>query len=252
MTTLNDVVSSVADQLARSDLDSQITREIGNAVVRFSRKLSYMTEVRGGLVILNKDQRWYPTFRLTDAAGLQETQGRGAVPFANVISFDYVRHASIDVLTALLTEDDLALLLEGDDEVALALESIPPNNQMNELCRLPIGEFEEWATFIAPSYLTGYAFYAGQFGCFPEHQGGAIYFSGHVKPLVPEVSTDTSVFFDQARELIEAAVCKAVSAKYIMDLERAAAFGALEAELLRDIQVETNTKATTGRIAPRW
>lgn len=254
MTTLNEVVASVADQLARNDLNDQITREIGHAVVRLSRKLTYMTEVRGGLLILNPAQTWYSTFILTDASGLQQTAGRGAVPFANVLDFDYVRYASVEVLTALLTEDGAALLLEGGGDLALVLQGsqLTGSNLLNELPRLHYSEFERWDAHGSLPYRFGYAFNAGQLGIRPEQGGGAVYFSGSVKPQIPVAGTDKSVFFDQAQELVEAAVCKSVCAKYIMDVERAAAFGVLEAELLRDITVETNTKAATGRIAAAW
>lgn len=254
MTTLNDVVASVSDQLARNDLTNQITREIGLAVTRYSRKLTYLTEVRGGIIVLNNDQVWYPGFFLSEASGLQQTASRGLVPFSNVLSFDFVRYASVDVLTALLVEDGGALLLEGGEALALALEGGQAINGAltTELRHLHYQEFEQYDSDNAPVYRFGYAFHAGQFGVRPDQGGGAVYFSGNVKPLIPTTSTDTSVFFDEALELIEAAVCKSVSAKYLMDIERAAAFGALEAEVFRDIQIETNTKATTGRIKAYW
>lgn len=254
MTTLNDVVASVSDQLARSDLNDQITREIGLAVTRLSRKLTYLTEVRGGVVILNDTSSWYSTFFLTDASGLQGMTNRGAVPFSNVLDFDFVRYASVDVLTALLTEEGDALLLEDAAQIALALEGgqAIAGGLVTELPRLHYREYEQWDSDGAPVYRFGYAVHSGQFGCRPEYGAGAVYFSGHVKPQIPNVGTDTSVFFDQAQELVEAAVCKSVCAKYIMDLERAAAFSVLEAELMADIQIEGNRKAATGRLAANW
>ena len=254
MTTLNDVVASVSDQLSRSDLNDQITREIGLAITRLSRKLSYLTEVRGGIVLLNPDQVWYSSFFLTAASGLQNMTGRGDVPFSNVLDFDYVRYTSAERLTALLVEDGGALLLEDPEQIALALEGgqAVDGGLVTELPRLHYREFEQWDSDTAPVYRFGYAVHSGQFGCRPEAGAGAVYFSGHVKPQIPTVGTDTSVFFDQALELVEASVCKAVSAKYIQDLERAAAFGLLEAEAMADIQIESNRKAATGRIAANW
>ncbi|UNY40287.1 putative tail adaptor protein [Paracoccus phage vB_PmaP_KLEP18-1] len=251
MTTLNDVVAGVSDQLARYDLNDQITREIGLAITRLSRKLTYLTEVRGGLVLLNPDQAWYSTFFLTSATGLQQTTDRGNVPFSNVLDFDFVRYASADRLTGLLTETGDGLLIENPAEIVLALEGGQANDGglVMELPRLHYREFEQWDSDGALTYRFGYAVHSGQFGCRPEYGAGAAYFSGHVKPLIPTVGQDTSVFFDQAQELVEAAVCKSVCAKYIMDMERAAVFGVLEAELMADIQIEGNRKAATGRLA---
>lgn len=103
-----------------------------------------------------------------------------------------------------------------------------------------------------PCYRYGYTIYAGQMGIREREAGGAVYISANVKPLAPELSTDESVFFDEARELIEAAAAKAVCAKYISDSERALVFAQIEEQAFNDIERETATKASTGRIRARW
>lgn len=254
MATLSDIVSSVADQLARYDLNDQITREIGLAVARYSRKLTYLTEVRGGVVFLNEDQTWYPTLSLERAAGLQDTTDRVEVPFSNVVKINHVRFADAERIRAFLLQDGNPLLTE-DGELLLVQRFMTDERNwrtMTDLEPIHYTCFERHDSGWPIWGPWGYCVYAGQFAVSPWDRGSAVYVSANVKPLIPDQPDDTSVFFDEARELIEAAAAKGVCAKYIQDIERASTFGTLESQSFLDLQIETNTKASTGKIMARW
>lgn len=252
MTTLSDVVASIADQLARYDLDQQITKEVGFAVQKYSRKLTYLTEVRGGVILLDPQQVWYSSLNIENASGLQAM--RRNVPFSNVVKINYVRTADAGAVDALLLENGGALLT--DDAKLLMIEKLmtdPTHRGMfDTLAQVHYGDFENDRAYFYPWTVCGYALYGGQFGIWPDRMSRAVYVSASVKPMVPDVPDDESVFFEEARELIEAAAAKQVCAKYVMDAERAAVFGTLESTAYTDIIEETNTKASTGRIAYRW
>ncbi|NJM12588.1 MAG: hypothetical protein HC889_12600, partial [Synechococcaceae cyanobacterium SM1_2_3] len=64
MTTLLDVRNRVADQLARSDLSTQIDREIQLAIQRYNRQVTWLHEVRMATLTGVPAQTWYDTISL--------------------------------------------------------------------------------------------------------------------------------------------------------------------------------------------
>lgn len=254
MATLSDVVESVSDQLSRYDLDTQISREVGLSCARYSRKLTYLTEVRGGTMLLDPGVMWYPTVNFSTGTAIQSLENRRSVPVTNILNIAFVRTVQRQTLDALLLENGGPLLTEDEKYIYLEQFFTDPNKEglWDTLRPLHYREYESDLNWMIPRTRYGYAIYAGQLGIWPDLGAGAVYISASVKPLIPDQSTDKSVFFTEARELIEAAAAKAVCAKYLMDVERAAMFGAIETQAFTDLQEETNMKASTGRIAARW
>ncbi len=215
MTTLLDVRNRVADQLARSDLNTQIDREIQLAIARYNRRATWLHEVRSFTLTSVIGQAWYASVDLSTGTGPQDVTGRTAVDVADIQAIHYIRDADYEDLRAMAYAD-----------------------------------FEKlFDTVSGGSRATYYSLYAGQIGLWPEPsvvENFAI--SAMVKPVVPSSASDTSVWFDQAQELIENAAASAICRKFIQDGERAAAFQAFEALAWEDLVAEGNKKMATGRL----
>lgn len=215
MTTLLDVRNRIADQLSRSDLSTQIDREIQLAIQRYNRRVSWLHEVRGATLITVVGQRFYSTIDLTAGAGPQDVTGRTAVSVQDVQKVEYMRDA--------------------DDD---PIEQI----DYREFER----RFDVSGTTGGAEYFT---LYAGQIGLWPAPDAVATFtLSVVVKPVVPASATDTSVWFDQAQELIENAAAAAICRKFIQDGERAQAFQVYESAAWEDLVRESNQKMATGRL----
>ena len=72
--------------------------------------------------------------------------------------------------------------------------------------------------------------------------------SAVVKPIIPSLAADESIWFDQAQELIENAAAAAICRKFIQDGERAQAFQVYETEAWNDLVREGNQKMATGKL----
>lgn len=215
MTTLLDVRNRIADQLSRSDLSTQIDREIQLAIARYNRRVSWLSEVRGATLTTVIGQRFYSTLDLSGGAGPQDVTGRTAVSVQDVQKVEYMRDA--------------------DDD---------PIEQI---------DYREFERRFDVSGTTGgaeyFALYAGQIGLWPAPDAVETFtLSVVVKPVVPSASSDTSVWFDQAQELIENAAAAAICRKFIQDGERAQAFQVYEAAAWEDLVRESNQKMATGRL----
>jgi hypothetical protein len=215
MTTLLDVRNRVADQLSRSDLSTQIDREIQLAIARYNRRVTWLHEVRSFTLTSVADQAWYATVNLTSGTGPQDVTGRTAVDVADIQTIHYMRDADF--------------------------EDLRPMAYM---------EFEKlFDTVSGGSRATYYSLYAGQIGIWPVPAAVENFaISAMVKPVVPSASSDESVWFDQAQELIENAAASAICRKFIQDGERAAAFQVYEAAAWDDLVAEGNKKMATGRL----
>lgn len=215
MTTFLDVRNRVADQLARADLSTQIDREIQLAIARYNRRVSWLHEVRGVTLTTVIGQPWYAALNLSAGAGPQDVTGRTAVDVADVQKIEYMRDASYE---------DLRQVSYRDFERF----------------------FDTTGAAGRPAYFT---LYAGQIGIWPVPDGVATYtLSVVAKPAVPSSATDTSVWFDQAQELIENAAAAAICRKFIQDGERAQAFQVYETAAWDDLVREGNQKMATGRL----
>ena len=215
MTTFLDVRTRVADQLARSDLNTQIDREIQLAMARYNRRVSWLHEVREVSLTSVAARAWYSSVDLSTGTGPQDTTGRTAVDVADIQKIDYMRDPNYD---------DLRQVHYSDFE----------------------GFFDTTGAAGRPTYFT---LYAGQIGIWPVPDGVTIYtLSAVVKPIIPSLAADESIWFDQAQELIENAAAAAICRKFIQDGERAQAFQVYETEAWNDLVREGNQKMATGKL----
>ena len=215
MTTFLDVRTRVADQLARSDLNTQIDREIQLAMARYNRRVSWLHEVREVSLTSVAAQAWYSSVDVSTGTGPQDTTGRTAVDVTDIQKISYMRDPDYD---------DLRQVHYSDFE----------------------GFFDTTGAAGRPTYFT---LYAGQIGIWPVPDGVTIYtLSAVVKPVIPSLAADESIWFDQAQELIENAAAAAICRKFIQDGERAQAFQVYETEAWNDLVREGNQKMATGKL----
>lgn len=228
MTTLADIALTVATYLGRvndtataiDDLESEIKSEVKNAVRFYSRKPLHLTEFRGGELTTVASTTWYSTVDITAGDGDQDKTGRSTLDVNSIIDIHYMREN-------------------------------PGASGLNEpLSEVPYAHFERMFEGSTPQGQPEYfTRYAGQIGIWPTPSGAfTLYWSGIVKPVVPSADADTSVWFDQANELIEASAARRVCVKYLRDNERAQIFAAEEAAAYNVLQHEHISKSSTGRI----
>ncbi len=215
MTTLLDVRNRIADQLSRSDLSTQIDREIQLAITRYNRRVSWLHEVRGATLTTVAAQIWYDSLDISTGEGPQDTTSLTAIPVSDVQQIDYMREANLDPIL---------------------------QRSYRDFERL----YDVTGSSGRVSYFT---LYAGRIGLWPEPSGvQAITLSVVVKPQVPASATDTSIWFEQAQELIENAAAAAICRKFIQDGDRAQAFQVYEGAAWEDLVKEGNQKMATGRL----
>ena len=215
MTTFLDVRNRVADQLSRSDLSTQIDREIQLAITRYNRRVTWLHEVRAVTLTSVAAQAWYATVDVSTGAGPQDVAGRTAVDVSDIQSVRYMRTADYD-----------------------------------DLKQVHYSDFERFFdTTGAGGRTTYFTLYAGQIGLWPVPAGVETFTLSVVcKPVVPSSATDESVWFDQAQELIENAAAGAICRKFLSDGERAQAFKVFEDAAWDELLAESNQKMATGRI----
>ena len=215
MTTFLDVRNRVADQLARSDLSAQIDREIQLAIARYNRRVTWLHEVRAVTLTSVAAQAWYSSVNVSTGAGPQAVVGRTAVDVSDIQSVRYMRTADYD-----------------------------------DLKQVHYSDFERFFDTTGSAGRTSYfTLYAGQIGIWPVPSGAEVFTLSVVcKPVIPASATDTSVWFDQAQELIENAAASAICRKFLSDGERAQAFKVFEDAAWDELLAESNKKAATGRI----
>lgn len=215
MTTFLDVRNRVADQLARSDLSAQIDREIQLAIARYNRRVTWLHEVRAVTLTSVAAQAWYSTVNVSTGAGPQDVAGRTAVPVSDIQAVRYMRTADYD-----------------------------------DLKQVRYSDFERFFDTTGSAGRTSYfTLYAGQIGLWPVPAGVETFTMSVVcKPVVPSSAADTSVWFNQAQELIENAAASAICRKFLSDGERAQAFKVFEDAAWDELLAESNKKAATGRI----
>ena len=215
MTTFLDVRNRVADQLARSDLSAQIDREIQLAIARYNRRVTWLHEVRAVTLTSVAAQAWYSSVDVSTGAGPQAVVGRTAVDVSDIQSVRYMRTADYD-----------------------------------DLKQVHYSDFERFFDTTGSGGRTAYfTLYAGQIGIWPVPAGVETFTLSVVcKPVIPASATDTSVWFDQAQELIENAAASAICRKFLSDGERAQAFKVFEDAAWDELLAESNQKSATGRI----
>ena len=228
--TLADIALNCAKQLGRvnatstsiTDLATEIKAEIGETVRFLNREKWALTEFRGMTLTTSVGVAWYSAVDLTTGDGDQEKTSRTAVDTNTILSVHYAR--------------------------------MDANDLDYELKQLPIKDFEFLFEGVTPSLYPNYfTLYAGQIGLWPVPDNtNQIYLNGHVKPPVPTDDSDTSVWFTEAKELVEAGACKRVCLKYLRDTERAAEFAAMEIAALNQLRGEHMRRSSTGRLKAQW
>ena len=91
MTTRAEIVATVADMLARSDLDTQIGREVERAVEHYNRVGGFaLQEARDGTFSTSDGEQWYSSVDFSAGGG---SIALGAVDAKNILTIDYARVA---------------------------------------------------------------------------------------------------------------------------------------------------------------
>lgn len=216
MTTLADVVENIADQLTRTDLDSQIKAEVQAAIRFYERKPFYFTERRNGTFDTVDGTEFYSTVDFSGSAGagtLTATENVGRILH---ITYAKVDQSGLDEDLSVIPYEKYEYYRQGTDTRGM------------------------------PSYAT---LYAHQIGLWPIPSGvWTISLSAVVKPVVPSADSDESVWFDEALELITNRAARSVCIKYLMDRERANAYTILETEAREVLACENVQKMGTGKL----
>lgn len=236
MPTLAEVALKVAKNLSRvnaqgtsiTDLEGEIKDEIAASIRYYNRQPWHLTEVRGLTITTVAQTTWYTTA----SAGLPPNQAEGlqdlepspgndprTIRVNDILRIKYMREGGTTALT-------------------------------EPMKFMPYDEFEtffEGATPVAnPTYYTRYA---GQIGVFPTPDAAyTLYLSAEVKPVVPTGDNDTSIWLDEAEDMIEADATKRVLVKHIRDGMRAAEFAALEQVERVNLMNEHRLKTASGRV----
>lgn len=211
---------ATADGTAILDLEAQIKAQIGETIRYYNRKPYALSEVRGYTLTTVAAQTWYSTIDVSTGAGDQAVAGRTAVDTKDILSIDYMREN-------------------------------PGSSGFNErLTRKDYKEFERLFEGSTPSGPPTYwTYYAGQIGIWPTPDAAyTIYGAGLVKAVVPTSDSDTSVWLDEAEEMILAGACKRVCLKYLRNAERAKEFAVVEIDAEGRLQGEYVQKSSTRKL----
>ena len=222
MATLATVALKCAKQLGRvnsagtaiTDLETEIKEEIGEAIKFYNRQPWALTEVRGMTITTVDGTAWYSALNVSAGSGDQAVSGRTAVDFNQVLNIHYIRQQD-----------------EPMDQVSYHRFEVLSEGTPSE------GDPSKWTM------------YAGQIGFWPTPNAAyTIYISGTVKPVVPASDSDTSVWFDEAEEMVVAGAVKRVLLKYIRDEQRAATYVAIERDAMQQLESEHIRKSSSKRL----
>lgn len=222
MATLASVALKCAKQLGRvdkagttiTDLASEIKEEIGEAIIFYNRQPWALTEVRGMQIVTTANEAWYSTVDLTTGQGEQSLTGRSSISASDILQLHYLR-----------VED------EAIDRISYEM----------------FERYADGSTSLGDP--TFYTRYAGQIGFWPTpNTAYTIYMSGSVKPVVPVNDEDTSVWFDQAEEMVVAGAIKRVLLKYVRDEDRASTYVAIERDAMLQFNGEYIRKSSSRRL----
>lgn len=202
------------------DLETQIKQEIGETIRFYNRRPFHLTEYRGVELTTAASTVWYSSVDMTSGDGDQSGTGRTAVDVKDVLHIEYMREN-------------------------------PGSSGLNEpLYRMAYGEFERLFEGSTPSGPPTYwTIYAGQIGIWPTPDAAyTIYFSATVKPVIPTSDSDTSIWLDEAEEMIATGACRRVCLKHLRDPERAQEFAVMEQEAAIMMEKEHVLKSSSMRL----
>lgn len=202
---------------AIADLAVQIKQEIGDTIRFYNRMPYHLSEFRGLTLATVSGTVWYSTVEMSSGDGDQSAR---SVDVNDVLSIDYMREN-------------------------------PGSSGLNEpMYRMAYRDFERLLEGSTPSGPPNYyTMFAGQIGIWPTPDDAySIYFSATVKPAVPVDDADTSVWLEQAEEMIIAGAARRVCLKYIRDAERAQEFAVIEQEAAHMLQKEHVLKSSSRRL----
>lgn len=222
---LSDVALEVAKEIGRAnpdgtailDLETEIKEQIRETIRFYNRKPFHLTEWRDASVVLVSGTAWYSTASTTGGAGAAQAQT--SVPVSDIISIRDMREA---------------------------------DSLKSEIYQVPFRDFQCLSTGTSPGTGVSYfTLYAEQIGFYPTPSASqTVNFSGNIKGFVPVANTDTSVWFDEAKELIVTGAVARMCSKYTHDFERAQIKRAEEGLLAVELHSEYIRKRATGRIVP--
>jgi hypothetical protein len=222
MAMVSDVRTVVADMLKRSDLNSEIDREIMRVCESLERLATWVTERAEWTLTTVAATEWYSTVDLSSSAGLG-TNDSATLAVNRILSIDYLE------------------ITPGSGGI---------DYRLREVSFRRFKEISENNT--AGGYPDYYTRYAARIGLWPEPSDiFTIEGAGHIKPAMPTAANSVSVYFDEMRDYVETETAGRVALKYIRDMDNVQRYLGHAAGLLRDAAHENAKKQLTGKIRPR-
>lgn len=219
--TLATLTTSIETMLTRTDLTASIKKEIRSTVAHYVRMGGdYLQRGEGELTTV-AGQQWYATVDFSGSFGA-ETSPSATLGVADILLIEHMK---------------IAPGSSGYDD------SIVPVD-FDTFERLSNGA----DTGQDPEY---YCIHAERIGLWPIPDGVlTIEVAGLIRPAPVTTDGGSTPFFDRFTELVECAAAKRICQKYTLDLERAQAFAAMEAEIWGPIAADMRRRLSTGRLRP--
>lgn len=216
--TLSTMATTVAGELVRSDLTTEIKAEIGNVVRVLNNEPFAFTELRDCELTTVADQTWYTT--IDASAGTGPHTGGGSTSVQDISGIDWMK--------------------------------ISDSGQNWQVEQIGFREFEARREGVSTSTIpSDFVLYAGQIGFWPTPAGAhTVYISARIKPAVPTGDSDESIWFERAGELVREMAAERVLRKHIRDPQAAIARARGAAEIMSALRLESALQRSTGRTTP--
>ncbi len=230
--TLETVRDRVAAKLVRTDSTTEgyIDEQIKAAVRYYRRKPWHFTEIRQGFLTTSAMCEWYTSAHFVESTDpclfvtldlAQASSVASEVPMSDIVRIEQITDpADSDCILAHI--DYLAFInLQGGTQTS----STRP---------------------------TMYTRYGQQLGIYPKPSGVIeLNISAIVAPIVPTAASSTSVFFEQAGDLIEAYACEKVCSLYLNNGERASFYRDERIDQEQNLTMEHVNQTTLRRTVAR-
>lgn len=216
--TLATMATTIAGELVRSDLDTEIKAEIANVIRHLNNQPFAFTELRDGSLTTVNGTDFYSTVDFSGASGPHT--GSATTSVQDIVDIDWM--------------------------------SVNDSGQKWQVDRISYREFERLREGVSTSTIpSDYTMYGGQIGFWPTP--GAAYtvnISARVKPAVPTGDSDGSIWFERAGELVRDMAAERVLRKHIRDDAGAVARSVGARELMASLKFEAAKQRSTGRVTP--